>query len=107
MNLYRAMSAEEWADYASDFQFRTARNTLEGKQFFKTEWATREYVRKSVQRRFHPPYRHLVAFFVPLECIKGIEFEDQILDDFEAITFAEADLFKLSDCVNFKQLDDI
>ena len=106
MHLYRAMSHAEWTDYSSDYRFRTARNTLEGKQFFKSERAAREYKRKSVQQRFDPPYRHLVSIWVSADCIRGIDFEEQILDDFEAVTFEEADLPGLSDCANFERRDD-
>jgi hypothetical protein len=46
--LYRVVSRAEKNDYEDHRGFRTARNTVEGKQFFKSEQGVREFAKIAV-----------------------------------------------------------
>ena len=94
-------------DYQREQIFRTARNTLEGKQFFKSEAGARSYKRKADKRAFLPPYRYLLIVEVNEDCLQQIPYEEQPLDDYEAITIHEADLPRFTDCVRFVDRHDV
>jgi hypothetical protein len=101
MILYRAVSAEEYKDYMVDETFRLGNNTLEAKQFFKSETAVLEYVRSTVKRSFKPPYKYILTIEVDNECFAAIVSFEQYLDGFEAITIPEDDLPSFNKCVSF------
>jgi hypothetical protein len=101
MILYRAVSADEYKDYMLDETFRLGDNTLEAKQFFKSETAVLEYVRATVKRSFKPPYKHILTIEVDNECFAAIAYFEQYLDGFEAITIPEDDLPSFNNCVIF------
>jgi hypothetical protein len=44
IKLYRAISQNEKDDFDRDQQFRTGKNTLEAKQFFKSRAAVKQFV---------------------------------------------------------------
>ena len=52
IKLYRAISQQEKDDYDSQQIFRTGRNTLEAKQFFKSRTAVKEFVDSSVMQGY-------------------------------------------------------
>lgn len=89
MTLYRAISNAENIDFRKDYQFRTARNTLEGKQFFKSEAAVREFASEALKRNYQPPYTSFLIINVDDDCIADISAYTQELDGFEAITISE------------------
>lgn len=107
MKLFRTVSDDEWNDYYSHKKFRTAKNTLEAKQFFKSETGVREYKRKADEIIFVPPYRHLLVVELDLRCLSTIPFDEQVIDDYDAITIAEDDLNNFNNCVNFVDRYDI
>ncbi len=59
MIIYRAVSRAEQPDIKQTGRFRTARNTLEGKQFFKTQAAIAYFVSQAESLHYKPPYRFL------------------------------------------------
>jgi hypothetical protein len=70
ITLYRAISKAEKDDFDIDKQFRIGRNTLEGKQFFKSEEAVKEYFNRAEEREFNPPYRYLLRIEIDKECFE-------------------------------------
>lgn len=79
----------------------TARNTLEGKQFFKSEHAAREFARTAEERNYRPPYSFLFTIDIDDDCFDHFRLQPQILDGFEAITVNEDDLPAFNNCINF------
>ena len=86
---FRVVSDAEWKDFDEKKAFATARNTLEGKQFFRTEEAVREYFDRSFYQKYAPPYSMLIVIEVDLECLKKSHYDEQQLDGFSAITIQE------------------
>ena len=101
MILYRAVSTSEFKDFKNDEKFRTAENTLEAKQFFRTEKAVLEFVRIAIKRSYRPPYKFILIIYVDNQCIQTINFEMQNLDGYDAITIQNEDLFSFNNCVTF------
>lgn len=101
MKLYRTVSKAERDDYIHTGELRTAKNTLEGKQFFKSEIAVREFMSNSKLQRYSPPYKYLFILDIDEECLGSIDYDEQELDRFEAITIFEADLPQFNNCINF------
>lgn len=101
MTLYRAVSNAELKDYHRSKQLRTSRNTIEGKQFFKTREAVNDFVADSRRRTYEPPYEHVFEININILCLELIDYEEQELDTFKAITIKEADLPKFNECINF------
>ncbi len=104
MNLYRAVSRAEQRDIKQFRRFRTARNTLEGKQFFKTQAAISYFVIQAKSLHYRPPYRFLIEVNIEEPCLNSFVFDDQILDGFEAITINEDNLATFNNCVNFEEI---
>ena len=100
---YRAVSEAEWKDFNKNQAFTTARNTFEGKQFFKTEEAIREYVSRSYYQKYAPPYTMLIIIDAEIECLKNCRYEEQILDGFSAITIQEQCLKTFNKCFKFER----
>lgn len=101
MKLYRAISEDEYKDFITDEVFRTAKNTLEAKQFFKSEIAVEEFVKDAIKRRYRPPYRHILTIDVDNQCFEYINSEEQNLDGHDAVTIQEDDLPSFNNCVTF------
>lgn len=60
ITLFRAVSQQEKEDYDERLIFRTGRNTLEAKQFFKTRTAVSSFVGDSIAQNYDPAYAHLM-----------------------------------------------
>ena len=103
MKLYRIVSHDEREDFQK-YRFRTSRNTLEAKQFFKSEIAIREFYRDSLIQGYQPPYSFLISVDISEECLNMILFDTQELDTFEAVTVFEPDLPAFNDCINFTDI---
>ena len=101
MKLYRVVSKSEKNDYEALQLFRTARNTLEGKQFFKSDHAAKEFARIAEKRNYRPPYSFLYTVDLNDDCFNNFGLQSQTLDGFEAVTIKEDDLPAFNNCVNF------
>lgn len=101
MNLYRAISRAEKNDFNAHGRLRTAHNTLEGKQFFKSEIAAREFARNADERNYRPPYSFILTIEIDENCLNAIDFDTQILDGYEAVTISEDHLTAFNNCINF------
>jgi hypothetical protein len=92
MIIYRAVSAGERQDYENNHLFRTAKNTLEAKQFFLSETGALEFIRECGIARFNPPYKWLLQIEIEEDCLCKIDFYSQTLDGYKAFTIHEGDL---------------
>jgi hypothetical protein len=101
MKLFRTVSEAERSDYNGSGIFRTSTNTLEAKQFFKSEIAVQEFIRSSKSQRYSPPYKYLFAIDIDEHCLNQISYDEQELDRFNAITISEEDLPQFNNCINF------
>ena len=101
MKLFRTVSKAERDDYNSNKKFRISRNTLEAKQFFKSEIAVEEFIRDSKLRHYSPPYKYLLSIDINEQCLNLISYDEQELDRFPAITIHENDLPQFNNCINF------
>ncbi|MBW0161756.1 MAG: hypothetical protein HYI21_06870 [Sediminibacterium sp. Gen4] len=101
MILYRAISDAEKEDLGIDQKFRTQINTLEAKQFFRSEIAVREYIQLASIRQFIPPYTHTISVFIDDHCFENLTYEQQVLDGHEAISIESNHLYNFNKCVNF------
>ena len=103
--LYRIVSLAEWKDFQSKKGFATSKNTIEGKQFFKTEHAVRDFHRRSITQKFSPPYEKLIIITVENECLKESKGGEQLLDGFMAITIPEDYLPTFNNCYKFERCE--
>jgi len=101
MTLYRAVSTDEYRDFKVDRNFRTAKNTLEAKQFFKSERAVLEFVKVAIKRAYRPPYKYILFINVDSQCLEAVDLQAQDLDGYDAITIQEDDLPSFNNCVTF------
>lgn len=101
MILYRAISDAEKEDLGIDQKFRTQINTLEAKQFFRSEIAVWEYIQLASIRQFIPPYTHTISVFIDDHCFENLTYEQQVLDGHEAISIESNHLYNFNKCVNF------
>lgn len=101
IKLYRAVSALEFEDYRSQKKFRTSKNTLEAKQFFKSEEAVKEFIKDSKKQNYNPSYKYILLVLVDKQCLENSIYEEQELDRFLAITIHEADLPLFNKCIIF------
>jgi uncharacterized protein (AIM24 family) len=101
MNLYRAGSNEELADFATSGIFRTGPNTLEGKQFFRTEFSVREFAGEANRIGYEPPYTTIFSISINERDFNRIPVDRQILDSHEAITVSTDHLVAFNNCINF------
>lgn len=104
MRLFRATSIDEVESIRLHAEFRTSRNTLEAKQFFKSVRAIEEFVRKARAQNYRPPYTSYIEFEVSDDCLNDTIFTEQELDGFEALTVDEEHLVTFNNCVNFTEL---
>jgi hypothetical protein len=77
MKLYRTVSKAERDDYTLTGKLNTATNTLEGKQFFKSEIAVREFVSNSKLQHYSPPYKFLFIIDIDEERLESIDYDEQ------------------------------
>ena len=103
IKLYRAISQQEKDDYDSQQIFRTGKNTLEAKQFFKSRTAIKEFVDSSVMQDYDPPYLYLLIISVDEDCFNMIDHTDMKLDGYDAININEDHLLNFNNCVRFVQ----
>jgi hypothetical protein len=99
MKIYRAISEKERDDYYFCHYFRTSKNTLEAKQFFKSEADTLDFINKSRKKQYLPPYKYLLYIEIDEDCFYKIHPEEQILDGFEAITIYKFHLPAFNICI--------
>jgi hypothetical protein len=107
LKLYRAVSAAEYKDFKTDQNFRTAENTIEGKQFFKSLNAVLEFVEASVNRGYRPPYKCVITITIENQSLESIAYEAQILDGHEAITIQEEDLPSFNNYCTFEVIQNV
>ncbi len=101
ITLYRAVSQQEKDDYDSKKIFRTDKNTLEAKQFFKSRIAIKQFVESSKLQDYDPPYTHLLIISVDEDTFKAIHHIDMKLDGYEAVNIDEDHLLGFNNCVKF------
>jgi hypothetical protein len=100
VKFYRAVSAKERLDYKRSRLFRTSKNTLEAKQFFKSETGVLEFILESKKAGFLPPYKYLYHIYIDEICLSKINYDEQLLDGYAAITIRESHLQDFNNCVN-------
>jgi hypothetical protein len=101
MRIYRTVSRVEMDDFRKHRLFRTARNTLEAKQFFKSETGVLDFIRESRRGHFYPPYEYIFHVDIDETCFSNITYAEQEIDRFKAITVQEEDLPRFNNCINF------
>lgn len=101
IHLYRTISTAERNDFNTDKHFRTSRNTLEGKQFFKSHEGLIEYIKDTQLRGYYPEYTYWLDVNIDTECLEAVPYEEQELDRFKVITIHEDFLPQFNKCVNF------
>ncbi|HZX59155.1 MAG TPA: hypothetical protein VFE54_10525 [Mucilaginibacter sp.] len=99
--LYRAISEGEKENFDNGRQFRTAKNTLEAKQFFKSRTAVRQFVASSVTQDYDPPYVYLLVVGLDEASFAQTEHTQMKLDGYEAVNVEEDDLAVFNNCVKF------
>jgi hypothetical protein len=103
IKLYRAISQQEKDDYDSQQIFRTGRNTLEAKQFFKSRVAVTQFVASSVLQAYDPPYKYLLIINIDEGCFNMTDHADMKLDGYDAVNINEDHLLNFNNCVRFVQ----
>jgi len=101
ITLYRAVSRFEKQDFDSKGILRTEKNTLEGKQFFKSPEAINEFVSNSILQQYEPPYEYLLIINVDKKGFNKIPHTDLELDGFDAISIHEDYLPTFNKCIKF------
>jgi hypothetical protein len=99
--LYRAISQAEKDDYDQQQRLLTGQNTLEGKQFFKSLTAVKQFVANSVLQDFDPPYVHLLTIRIDDDLFELANPEHMPLDGFEAVNVTEDNLDSFNNCIIF------
>ena len=82
-------------------EFRIISTTLEAKQFFKPEEAIETYLKEARKQHFHPPYKYVLIIDIDADALELIEYEEQELDMFPAITISEDNLPAFNNCIKF------
>jgi len=90
--LYRAVSDAEYKDWENKSEFRTAKNTLEAKQFFKTEGAVRDFINQSYATALSFPYLFVMEIHVLKTCLENLNADYIKLDTHEAVSIDEDEL---------------
>ncbi len=103
IRLYRAISQSEKDDFYIDQIFRTGKNTLEAKQFFKSRTAVSQFVERSVIQNYLPPYLYLLMINIDEECLNESNPTFMILDGFSAVNIEDVNLLSFSKSVIFVQ----
>ena len=84
-------------------RFRTAKNTLEAKQFFKSKRAIKPYIAKAIKQKLSPPYKYLLVVDIDEDCLYKLNVDEQELDDFDALTVYKDELPDFNNCINFTE----
>ena len=105
--LYRAISKLERDNFADGRKFRTAKNTLEAKQFFKSRTAVNQFVTSSVTQDYFPPYIYLLVIGLDETCFGQMEHTQMKLDGYEAVNVDEDHLEQFGNCVKFVREESI
>jgi len=100
ITLFRAVSQPEKEDYDALLAFRTGRNTLEAKQFFKTRAAVTSFAGDAVEQNYDPPYTHLMIVTADDDQFDIIQ-RTRKLDGYDAVHIEEDDLPAFNNCVIF------
>jgi len=101
MKLYRAVSTAEYDDYWSSTTFQTTHNTLEAKQFFKSQIGVDDYSNRASLINYDPPYTYVFIIDVDESCFNRIPADHLELDRHQAVTIHETDLQTFNACINF------
>ncbi len=101
MKLYRAVSEKEKNDYDNFGEFRTSKNTLEAKQFFKSRTAVLSFVKRSVVQEYDPSYKYLLIIDVDEDYLQNSNVSHLSLDGFDAVSIEENGLLNFSFYINF------
>lgn len=107
VKLYRAVSEQEKDDYDLHQLFRTNRNTLEAKQFFKSRTAVLQFVESSVSQAYNPSYKYLLVISVDEKLFELSNPIQMKLDGFDAVNIDEDDLISFNNCVKFVKQEDL
>ena len=107
MKLYRVISQAEKDDYEFTGQLRTATNTLEAKQFFKTRKAVNEYLENAISQDFQPVYVTLLIVDIEKSDFDTLQADEMALDGFLAVTVHEEHLNSLNSFIKFVTKEDI
>lgn len=107
MKLYRVVSSAERDDFDLYGSFRTARNTMEATQFFKTEFGVQEFYRSSLTQDYQPPYSSIIVVDINEACLEVVDHDVQVLDGFDAITVSEDCSPDFNEGINFTTLNDL
>ncbi|MFI5138685.1 MAG: hypothetical protein ACHQIM_12735 [Sphingobacteriales bacterium] len=100
ITLFRAVSQQEKEDYDTHLAFRTGRNTLEAKQFFKTRMAVTSFIDSSMEQNYDPACAHLMIVTVDDDHFDIIQRTTK-LDGYDAVHIDEDDLPDFNKCVIF------
>jgi hypothetical protein len=101
MLLFRAMSMAEFREYRGSGLLQIAGQTLEAKQFFRSEAAVMDFVKRADVQGFIPRYARMLTFVLDTDCFPADALQEQILDGHLAVTIAEEHLPQLNNCINF------
>ena len=99
MKIFRAISEMEREDYHACNLFRTSKNTLEAKQFFRLEADAREFINEAKKKNYLPTYKYLLDVEIDEFCFYKIHPEEQELDRFDAITIYKIHLPAFNNCI--------
>ena len=105
--LFRAISQSEKDDFDQTKVFRTGRNTLEAKQFFKSLTAVKQFVASSVIQAYNPPYLYLLIITIDHDLLKEANPTNMKLDGYEALNIAEDDLMPFNNCIIFVEQEEL
>ena|ERR1700722_9750806 len=101
IKLYRAVSQQEKDDYDHHKVFRTSKNTLEAKQFFKSGRAAKQFVVSAIEQDYDPPYAYLYIVDIDAECFDALVRTEDNLDGYDAVTIENEYLPDFNNCVKF------
>ncbi len=73
--MFRAISLAEYKDFEKEKIFKTSRNTLEVKQFFRSKKLVLNYVKKVTEQRYSPPYKYIMEFDIDIAHSDELELE--------------------------------
>ena len=106
IKLYRVVSRFEKYDFDNQY-FRTGRNTLEVKQFFKSLDAINEFVVNARLQQYYPRYEYLLIISVNKVCFNTIPHTNMELDGYDAISIPEDNLPAFNKCIKFVQQEQL
>ena len=99
--LYRAVSNAEYKDWENTNEFRTAKNTLEAKQFFKTEVAVMDFIYQSNTTDLSSPYLFIIEIQVFKTCLENLKADYIKLVTHEAVSIDGDELPDFNKCITF------